>query len=120
MSDENQRIHVSNEGDVTVVELADRKILDEINIMQIGEQLSQLVASTDVPKLVLDFANVEHMSSSALGVLITLHKRIREKSGMLGLCCIQPTIQEIFEITRLSEIFNIQADRAAAVGAIQA
>ena len=119
MSQESQRINVSSEGDVTVVELADRKILDEINIMQIGEQLSQLVASADVPKIVLDFANVEHMSSSALGVLITMHKRVREKSGKLALCAIQPTIREIFEITRLNEIFAICDDRGQAVSSME-
>ncbi len=118
MTQENQRITVSSEGAVTVVELADRKILDEINIMQIGEQLSQLVSAADVPMLVLDFSNVEHMSSSALGVLITLHKRIREKAGQMALCCIQPTIREIFEITRLNEIFTISGDRGGAVAAV--
>ena len=55
----------------------------------------------------VDFANVSHMSSSALGMLITLHKRVREKNGQLRLCNIQPAIREVFEITRLTEVFNI-------------
>ena len=120
MAEENTaRLKVTEEDGITIVELQDRKILDEINIMQIGEQLSQLVASADVPKIVLDFANVEHMSSSALGVLITMHKRVREKSGKLALCAIQPTIREIFEITRLNEIFAICDDRGQAVSSME-
>lgn len=101
------RLNVSQEGDVTVVELTDRKILDEISISQIGERLQGLVAKADNPKFVLDFANVAHLSSSALGMLITLHKRIREKSGQLRLSGIQPQIYEVFVITRLNEIFGI-------------
>jgi len=115
MSEQGQRLNVSSEDGVTIVELTDRKILDEVNIMQIGEQLFRIVAEAESPKLVLDFTNVAHMSSSALGVLITLHKRIREKSGKLALCCIQPAIKEIFEITRLNEIFTMCSARAEAI-----
>ena len=69
----------------------------------------------DMPKMVLDFSCVSHMSSSALGMLITLHKRIRERNGQLRLCNIQPAIVEIFAITRLNEIFQICKSRAEAM-----
>jgi len=106
---------VEHAGSVIVVELKDRKILDEISIMQIGEQLNALVVETEAPKMVIDFTNVAHMSSSALGVLITLHKRVREKRGRLQLCCIQSAIYEIFVITRLNEIFEICQSRQEAL-----
>ena len=96
------------QGDVTVAQFADRKILDEVSIMRIGQSLNDLAAKSSPPKLVLDFSNVGHMSSSALGMLITLQKHIRQRKGALRLCCIQPTIYEIFVITRLNEIFEIQ------------
>jgi anti-sigma B factor antagonist len=90
-----------------------------VNIMQIGQQLQALAARDAVPKLVLDFSNVGHMSSSALGVLITLHKRVREKNGQLMLCNIQPAIFEIFVITRLNEIFRIYPSREEALAALE-
>ncbi len=107
MSEQNSRLNVSVEGDVTVVELTERKILDEVDIKQIGDQLNTLVVESQKPKMLLDFTGVSHMSSSALGMLITLHKRICEKSGQLRLCNIQPSIYEVFLITRLNEIFHI-------------
>ena len=110
------RMNVEQAGDVSVVELKDRKILEEMSIMQIGEQLNAMVAAAEVPKVVIDFTNVAHMSSSALGILITLHKRIREKRGQLRLCCIQSAIYEIFVITRLNEIFSICQSRQEALG----
>jgi anti-anti-sigma factor len=115
MREENPRLTVSVEEGVTVVQLADRKILDEMSIMQIGEQLNALIAEAETPKLVLDFTHVGHMSSSALGMLITLHKRIRQRDGELRLCCIQPTIYEVFVITRLNEIFQICQTREEAL-----
>jgi anti-sigma B factor antagonist len=107
MRQEPPGLNVSSQGDVTIVELTDRKILDEISIAQIGERLQGLVAQADAPKFILDFSSVGHMSSSALGMLITVHKRIREKRGELRLSGIQPPIHEVFVITRLNEIFQI-------------
>ena len=118
MEQEHPRLNISAHGDVTVVELTDRKILDEICISQIGERLQGLVAKADVPKFVLDFSNVGHMSSSALGMLITLHKRIREKNGQLLLSGIQPPIYEVFVITRLNEIFRICQTKEEALGSV--
>ena len=109
------RMVVEQAGDVIVIELKDRKILEEMSIMQIGEQLNTMVANADMPKMVIDFTHVAHMSSSALGILITLHKRIREKRGQLRLCCIQSAIYEIFVITRLNEIFSISQSRQEAL-----
>jgi anti-sigma B factor antagonist len=118
MSEQNPRLNVTTHGEATVIQLADRKILDEVSITQIGQELNAMVANAAEPKLVLDFANVSHMSSSALGMLITLHKRIREKAGTLKLCRIQPAIYEVFVITRLSEIFDIYPSQQQALAAM--
>lgn len=115
MRESTPRLTVSTEGDITIVELVDKKILDEINISQIQEQMNALVAQSMKPKVVMDFVNVAHMSSSALGMLITLHKRVREKKGELRLCSIAPSIYEVFVITRLNEIFHISQNRQQAL-----
>ncbi len=116
MPEPNSRITVSSEGDVTVVELTDRKILDEVSILHIGEQLNALIIDKESPKLIVDFTNVAHLSSSALGMLITLRNHVRERNGKLSLCNIQPQIYEIFAITRLNDIFTITQSRAEALG----
>ena len=119
MEQDHPRLKITTHADVTVVELADRKILDEVNISHIGERLQGLVAKAASPKFVLDFSNVVHMSSSALGMLITLHKRVREKKGQLRLCGIQAQIYEVFVITRLNEIFEISETLADAIKAFK-
>ncbi len=115
MPEQSPRMTVQTDGEVTIAEFSDRKILDEVSIMQIGDQLNALVVEAEKPKLIVDFASVAHMSSSALGVLITLHKRIREKGGELRLCNVEPGIYEVFVITRLNEIFTMCDSREEAM-----
>ncbi len=118
MTQDSSQVNVSADGAVTVATLTQPKMLDELHIGRIGRELEALATAADKPKLVLDFAAVEHMSSSALGMLITLHKRIREKDGQLCLCNIRPSIYEVFVITRLNEIFAIRKSRPEAVDAV--
>jgi anti-sigma B factor antagonist len=115
MADKASRLKTSRRDVVTVVELVDKRILDETAINQIGQQLFKLAAREEEPRIVLDFSNVAHMSSSMLGTLITLHKRVREKGGQLVLCRIHAPIAEVFQITRLNEVFQITPDADEAV-----
>lgn len=119
MQEDEPRLIVTEQDGIKVVELTDRKILDEINISQIGQQLATLVAETDQPKIIVDFANVAHMSSSALGMLITLHKHVCERKGQLRFCNIQSSIYEVFVITRLCEIFQIFPSRGEAADSLK-
>lgn len=118
MPEDKSRSHLSTRqsNGVTVVEFSDRKILDELSISEIGEELNALVARKGGIKLLLNFRNVEHLSSAALGMLITLNKTIGAANGKLKLSDITPQIYEVFKITRLHEVFDIRptADQALA------
>ena len=80
-----------------------------------GEQLFALVDDQGHKKLLLNFTNVEYLSSAALGKFITLNKKVTGAGGKLVLCGIDPTIYEVFEITRLNKLFNIQKDEQSAL-----
>lgn len=108
MAEQHAHVEISREGGVTVVRFADRKILEEIPIAEIGEQLTTLADSEDGIKLLLDFENVEHLSSAVLSMLINLNKRVSEQKGQLKLANIKPQIYEVFKITRLNELFDIR------------
>lgn len=110
-----RRIEVENIGDVTVVTFIDRKILDEQNIQIIGEQLFSLVHDEGWRKLVLCFSNVEYMSSSMSGKLVTLRKKTRDAGGNLVLCNLAPQVYEVFEIIKMDKFFNIQKGKQAAL-----
>lgn len=75
MSTGTRRLEIEEVGDVTVAKFIDKKILDEGNIQIIGNQLFALLEEDGRLKIVLDFSNVEYLSSAALGKLITMDKR---------------------------------------------
>lgn len=104
-----QRLVVEDIGDITVVNFVDKKILDEQNIQMIGDDLFRLVDELGRRKLLLNFANVEFMSSAALGKLIRLHQRLTQVGGKLVLCNISKGILEIFELTKLDKMLKIVA-----------
>ena len=108
------RIGVSDVGDVSVIQFKDRKILDESNIQEMGLELFGLVEE-DRGKILLNFMNVEFLSSAALGKLITLDKKVKAASGQLKLSNIRPEIFEVFAITRLNKLFEIHDDEADAL-----
>ncbi|MDX2132788.1 MAG: STAS domain-containing protein [Planctomycetota bacterium] len=108
MPGQESRVRVKRIDGVIQVEFVDRNILDESNIQAIGEEISSLVDAEDAtPKLLISFANVEHLSSAALGTLITINNRVRGRSGQLRLSDIDPQIYEVFAITRLNKLFQI-------------
>ena len=117
MSDERSHLSVIESNSVKMVEFKDRKILEEIAITEIGDELFKLVADTPSIHILLTFKNVEHLSSAALGMLITLNKKVEEASGLLKLSDITPQIYEVFKITRLNKLFQIYDSTELALAA---
>jgi anti-sigma B factor antagonist len=115
MPDASQRLNVTDHKDVKVVDFVDSKILDEANIAEIGQHLTEMVAAKDRPKILLDFKNVDHLSSAALGMLINVNNKVKQQNGQLRLASIKPQILEVFEITKLNKLFKILPTRADAL-----
>ncbi len=112
-----RRLAISEVGEVTVVRFVDRKILDELNIQELGQELFQLVETDHRSRILLNFFNVEFLSSAALGKLITLDKKVKAHGGKLKLSNIRPEIYEVFAITKLNKLFDIKDEEADALAA---
>ncbi len=100
-------IRVREQDGVKRIEFLERNILDEANIQQIGEEIGRIVDGQERPRVLINFHNVDHLSSAALGTLITINNKIRGKDGQLRLAEIDPQIYEVFVITKLNKLFQI-------------
>jgi anti-sigma B factor antagonist len=112
------KISVEYEGKVTIAILTDEKILEEADIQALEGSLMPLIESTERINLVMDFCNVQFLTSAVLGLLIRVSKKVYESQGQLKLCCINRKILEIFKITRLDKIFEMYAHRCDAVQSV--
>ena len=115
MAASQRRLDIEEVGDVTIARFVDKKILDENNIQVIGNQLYGLIEEDARKRIILDFSNVEYLSSAALGKLITLNNKAKQAKGKLRLCGIRPDIYEVFAITKLNTVFDIKDDREQAL-----
>ncbi|MEL6329883.1 MAG: STAS domain-containing protein [Planctomycetota bacterium] len=107
MAEGEARLRVDDDNGVVRVGFVDRNILDEGNILAIGDQINGLIESREKPQMLISFSNVDHLSSAALGTLITINNNVKNRGGALRLADIDPQIYEVFVITRLNKIFDI-------------
>ena len=70
---------------------------------------SKLKSSLDgVTALILDFKDLEYISSAGLRVLLSMQKIMMKRDGM-KLVNVSETISEIFEVTGFSDILTIES-----------
>jgi len=107
MPEQRSHLTIKDTDGITVVHFSDRKILEELSIREIGDELTHLIETRENVQLLVSFKNVEHLSSAALGMLIKLNKQVAEAEGTLKLSDISAQIYEVFKITRLNKLFDI-------------
>jgi anti-sigma B factor antagonist len=112
------RISVQYLKNVTIVSFTDEKILEEQDIRELSKSIMSVVSEADGIKLILDFSSVQFLSSTVLGLLIRLSKKVYEGDGQLVLCSINPKILQVFKITRLDKVFNIYPDQDSAFASL--
>lgn len=71
-------------------------------------------------KLVLDFAQVSYISSIGLRALMLAIKQVKAQGGRMVLAGLSPLVLEVFKISRFDMLFEIFADREAALAALAA
>ena len=107
MKPKEPKIKVEYGTDVTIATLEEATILQEQQIRELEAALLALVQKNEDKKLVLNFERVQFMSSAFLGLLVKVHKRVIEAGGHLQIYNLDPKIHKIFEITRLTKVFDI-------------
>lgn len=79
--------------------------LDTTTAPQLEAELKRSIGG--VESLVLDFADLEYLSSAGLRVLLAAQK-VMTKQGKMVIRNVNETISEVFEITGFSDILTIE------------
>lgn len=103
---------------ITTVQFCEKEILDDIQISEMEVELMSLIDAKARPLVLIDFHNVDHMSSACLGVLVAINTRVNQKEGCLRLANIQPKLMSAFELTKLDTVLKISSTRTRAERAL--
>ncbi len=112
-------LRLSQEQDIVVAGFRHSSLTEELNIEQLGHELFSLVDQYDLDRLVVDMDGVDYLTSSVLGKLITLHRRLHRKGGRLALCRPTTPVAEIMRTSRLIDYFTLCDTLPAAIAALK-
>ena len=83
-----------------------------------AEEAVRRVAEAKGPRILLDLADLEYISSGGLGVMVVLQNELDSQSGRLALCSLSPFVSDVFKTTNLVRRFEIYPTQDAAVAAL--
>ena len=109
-------IQVREQDNMAILSLSGR--LDLASGATLKEHLKKLTEK-QFTQFHLNLSDVEFINSSGLGSLVSIMKEIRLRKGRLTLSNLASYVQEIFEITQLSHIFEIHATEEEALATYQ-
>lgn len=111
------RIRVTPHDDVVVVRILGREILRDPDIEDLHEELNDLVAA-GFTRLILDFDEVQRLTSRIVGVVSLLQKSCTAGAGgMLRLCGLSGEIARVFLLAGLGSTIPIDISVRAALEA---
>ncbi|NLK63053.1 MAG: STAS domain-containing protein [Fusobacteria bacterium] len=91
----NEIISVLLEGDV-----------DVYTSVSLKKELNNIIEQGN-DKILIDLGKTTYMDSSGLGVLVAILKLLKKNNGQMKIVELTPTIKKVFELTRLSNFFDI-------------
>lgn len=72
------------------------------------------------PLVLLSCADLEFISSSGLRVLLMAAKRLKSTDRLFGICGLNPSIREVFDVSGFSNLFNMYDSAEDAIRALPA
>jgi anti-anti-sigma factor len=91
--------------------------IDNETSLSFQDRLLGVLNAGDVA--LVDFADVEFISSAGLAALMTAAKQAKAQNGHIGVAALRPLVQEIFAISRFSRVVPVYASTAEGVAAFQ-
>lgn len=100
------------EGDVAILCLDGQLNLTSASTLK---EASKELLDNETKKMVLNLEKVDFINSSGLGALVSILKDVRNARASMRISNLAPYVREIFDITQLSNIFEIFTDENKAI-----
>lgn len=101
-------------GGVTVVQVKGR--LDSMTSPALGERLTAVLGSARA-RVLVDFSQLEYISSAGFRVLLQAAKRADQNAARLVLCGVTGKVKQLFDLGGFLDLFTIAGSREEGVSA---
>jgi len=108
-------VQVHNLDGLFVAEFWDCWRLDPAPVQDLRREFDKHLAKKGRPDLVVDMLGVGFAGSSASGGFVALQKTARQAGGRMIYCNIDPTVREVFRVSKLESLYTFSKDRASAM-----
>ena len=111
-----RHLKVTDVDGVAVVDFVGSQLMYATDLVQdVGEELISLVKDQNRSRILLNFRNVQYVSSSMLAQLAHLDREVKKAKGQLKLCGLGPVLRDTFRIGHFEPLFSIYDDEESAL-----
>lgn len=102
----------------TVVALPCFSQMNHTQLQRMGRQLCRLIDARKCGRVVLDFRDVQYLSSQSIAILLTMYRKLSCcPEGSLSLCNVNDSILSLLQLTHLDRILPIRSSGRIAMAA---
>jgi anti-sigma B factor antagonist/stage II sporulation protein AA (anti-sigma F factor antagonist) len=99
-------------GNVTILKFKGR--LDAITSPKIEKRVFESI-NNGQHQILLNFAEVDYLSSAGMRMLLATTKKLKSLSGKLVLCSVNPSVMDILRMSGFDHVLEITADQEMAL-----
>ena len=107
-------LHEERLDQVTALSVKGR--IDSTTAPQVGQEHEAVVANPS-GRLVVDFRDLDYISSAGFRVLLVAAKRADQSGSRLVLCGLSSKVRQLFDVGGFLDLFSITATRDEAIAA---
>jgi anti-sigma B factor antagonist len=108
MTPELRCIETELENGILVIRISESALNIAGAIDGVNREIVQAIDQFGAPDVLLDFQSVTIISSLMLGKLVRLQSQVSAAGSRLILCNLQPQVNRVFAIARLTKVFEIK------------
>jgi anti-anti-sigma factor len=109
-------VREDREGDIVVLEPHGR--CDSMTASTLGERLTTALAAPGA-RLVLDFKQLEYISSAGFRVLLLAAKRAETGDSRLVLCGVTGKVRQLFDLAGFLDLLPLYASREESLASLR-
>lgn len=110
------QVDEQRQGNIPVLLLRGR--MDSTTSPDAESQLTRMIGE-GAQRIVVDFSDLEYISSAGLRVLLAAQKKLKQSGGAVLLTALKPEIRKVFDIAGFNRLFSVYPSVEEALGTAQ-